>query len=64
VTRYTASDGSIWRIEFDPPPMPLRTCDWLWVSEDYDGPGDDRCGTAASYEDAVAEVEAWVEMQE
>ena len=42
-------------IEWNPKPIPNRKHDWDWVHEDYDGPGDKRCGTAASA--AVAKVE-------
>lgn len=45
-----------WTITFDPPPIPIRTLDWEWFHDDYDGPPDWRCGRAASVEDALAEI--------
>lgn len=52
-------------IEYRPPPIPLRDCDWEYVHQDYDGgpwdsygpPMDDRCGWAASLEDAKRAVD-------
>lgn len=26
----------LWRIYFDPPPIPVRDCDWHFVHDDYD----------------------------
>jgi len=46
-------------IEYDPPPIPDRNHDWRWAHEDYDGPGDRRCGTSASLEAARAEIDEW-----
>lgn len=37
-----------YRIYFDPPPIPIRSCDYHFVHEDYDGPEDSRCGSGAS----------------
>jgi len=37
-------------IEFRPKPIPIRSSDWDFVHEDYDGPGDPRCGCAESAE--------------
>lgn len=50
-----------WRICFDPPPIPVRTCDWQFYHEDFDGApdaGDNRCGSAASFADALNECDA------
>lgn len=46
-----------WTIRYDPPPIPTRNCDWAFVHDDYDGPGDSRCGHAASLEAAKAEID-------
>lgn len=35
-------------ISFEPPPIPVRSCDYQFVHNDYDGPEDRRCGHAAS----------------
>lgn len=50
-----------WRIYYDPPPIPLRTCDWRYVHKEYDGPEDRRIGAAASYEDAVERIRETME---
>jgi hypothetical protein len=26
-----------WRITYDPPPIPVRNCDWQFWHDDYDG---------------------------
>ena len=39
-------------IEYDPPPIGTRQFDYAFSHGDYDGPGDSRCGTAASFEQA------------
>ena len=44
-------------IEYDPPPIPVRIHDWSFVHEDYDGPEDGRCGTAATLWDAKREID-------
>ena len=61
-----------WWITYDPPPIPVRTCDWQYWHDDYDGapmygdegPADNRCGSAASEADARAEIDAWIEENE
>lgn len=48
-----------WRIEYRPPPIPIRTMDWQFWHDDYDGAPDGndlRCGVAASIEAAIAEI--------
>lgn len=49
------------RVWFEPPPIPVRDCDWHWTHVDYDGPEDGRCGHAASLEGARAEIDDWHE---
>lgn len=51
-------------IEYDPPPIGIRTCDYRFVHEDYDGTpdedggvGDRRCGAASSVEAAKREID-------
>lgn len=46
-----------YRIYFDPPPIPIRSCDWHFVHSDYDGPEDRRGGHAASEQDCRDEID-------
>jgi hypothetical protein len=54
-----------YHIRHDPPPIPIRTCDWQWYHEDYDPtplhsygpPSDDRSGASASLDDAKADID-------
>jgi hypothetical protein len=49
-----------WHIEFNPPPIPSRNCDWQFWHDDFDGAedsGDNRCGSAESLEAAKAEID-------
>ncbi len=49
-----------WQIQFDPPPIPIRSMDWHFVHLNYDGPEDSRCGHAESFQackDAIDERE-------
>lgn len=57
---YVASDGSLWHIMYDKPPVPTRNWDWAWTAYDYNGPDDDRHGDAASPEACVAAIEEYV----
>jgi hypothetical protein len=44
------------------PPGPTTALDWEYVADDYDGPGDPRCGLAGSEEEARERVdELWEE---
>lgn len=57
---YTASDGSLWHISADFPPIPWRGADWGWWHDDYDGAPDaydDRHGSAATKELAMRDIE-------
>ena len=38
-------------------PVPTNVFDWEFAHQDYDGPGDPRCGTAASYEEAILKIQ-------
>jgi hypothetical protein len=47
-------------IEFDPPPIPIRTCDYHYVHEDYDGAPDaidNRAGSSGSMTEAMMEID-------
>jgi hypothetical protein len=49
-----------WHIEHNPPPIPMRNCDWQFWHDDYDGApdaNDNRCGAAASLEEAKMEID-------
>ncbi len=51
-----------WHINYDPPPIPVRCCDWQFWHDDFDGSedsGDRRCGSAASLEAAKAEIDLY-----
>ena len=39
-------------IIYNPPPIAVRCFDYEFSHDDYDGPGDNRCGTADSYAQA------------
>ena len=52
---------AIW---YDPKPIPLRQFDWDWCHEDYDGPGDEREGHAATFEAAKAAIDEQIEQEE
>lgn len=38
---------------------PHHSVDWDWNHEDYDGPGDTRCGTAADRGGCIAAIHEW-----
>jgi hypothetical protein len=49
-----------WTIRFEPPPIPVRSCDWQFVHDDFDGApdgNDRRCGSAGSLAEAMAEID-------
>lgn len=51
-------------IEYNPPPIPARCCDWQFWHDDYDGAGDandNRCGSAGSLDDAKLEIDMILE---
>lgn len=50
-------------IVYDPPPIPIRSLDWEWASDEYDGPEDTgRTGRAASLDACRRGIdEAWEE---
>lgn len=58
--KYTATDGSLWHVEYNPPPVGSRRYDWEWIADDFGGPGDDAHGNEPTEEAAIAAVEAWV----
>lgn len=46
-----------YKISYDPPPVPTRAWDYQFAHVDYDGPGDCRCGTAPSLEEAKRQID-------
>lgn len=49
-----------WWIDYDPPPIPVRTCDWQFWHDDFDGApdaNDNRYGSAGSLDAAKAEID-------
>lgn len=38
---------------------PHPSVDWDWWHEDYDGPGDNRCGSAGTRDACIAEIHEW-----
>ena len=58
-----AMQSTIYRgyhIRFDPPPIPVRSCDWSWHHDDFDGApdgNDNRYGHSASLEEAKAAID-------
>lgn len=44
-------------ITYDPKPVPDRDFDFDWVHNNYDGPGDSRCGNAASLVEAKKQID-------
>lgn len=46
-----------YQISYNPKPIPDRNHDWEFIHQDYDGPPDNRCGTAASQEDAIHQID-------
>lgn len=48
-------------INYDPPPIPSRKHDWQFAHKDYNGPRDNRCGTAPSLEAAKTEIDQQID---
>ena len=49
-----------YEVQYNPPPIPRRNCDFQFVHEDYAGPGDPRCGCGPDLEtclDRIIEIE-------
>lgn len=58
-----------WQISYNPPPIPVRNCDWQYCHKDFDGAEDacdDRYGSSGSLMSAMIRIddledEAWDE---
>ena len=46
-----------WTIWYEPPPIPIRTMDWTYSHNDYDGPPDRRYGYASSVAECKADID-------
>jgi len=61
--RRAALYRGAWHIWFDPPPIPIRSMDWHFMHDDFDGADDsmdNRCGhapTAEACRAAIDEIE-------
>lgn len=54
-----------WYIQYNPPPIPTRACDWQFWHGDFDGApdaNDNRSGSAASLQDAKMEIDMLEDM--
>ena len=56
MTYQHAGRTGLWHIYCDPPPIPIRDYDWHFHHDAYDGPGDQRCGSAGSLEECLLEI--------
>lgn len=50
-----------YEIEYVAPPIGTRAFDWQFTAVSYDGPEDDRCGSAASLEEVKTRIDEWIE---
>jgi excisionase family DNA binding protein len=48
-------------ITHNPPPIPMRNCDYQFAHNEYDGPEDRRCGAAPSLDYAKAEIDEQID---
>jgi hypothetical protein len=51
-------------ISYDPPPIPIRSCDWQFSADGFDGApdsGDKRCGSAGSIKEAMEQIDSLLE---
>jgi hypothetical protein len=62
--KYDESDyqgkTGVWHLRMDPKPIPIRSFDWDFWHDDYDGPEDGRHGSKESREaciEAIKEIE-------
>lgn len=49
-----------WLIDYNPPPIPVRNCDWQFWHKDFDGAedaGDNRCGHSSTLIDCMNEID-------
>lgn len=60
MTRYTATNGTLWFIARRATPLPDRRWDWHFWADEYTGPGDRMQGSAADLAACQAEIEELV----
>ncbi len=53
-----------YNITYYRPPVPSRIHDFQYSHEDYDGPPDNRCGSAASFEEVKEKIDLIIEEEE
>ena len=54
--------GERWHIQYNPKLfLPTREHDYDWWHDNYDGPGDRRCGNAASREECLEQILDYLE---
>ena len=54
-------------IEYDPPPIPVRCCDWRFAADGFDGAPDSkdaRSGSAETLEDAKEQIDTLIDEEE
>lgn len=64
--RYEGATGTWW-ITYDPPPIPIRSHDYQFWHDDYDGApdsGDTRCGSAPSVGEARSMIREYEEQHD
>lgn len=60
---YIATDGSVWHLSCDCPPIPSREFDWSATHDDYDGAPDahdDRFVNGRDQHAVIVAVEQWI----
>ena len=63
----TAKEYRGYLIDYDPPPIPVRDCDWQYAHKDFDGAPDGcdhRCGFAPTYQACVEAIDDLIEDEE
>ena len=68
-TKYYMTEYKNYFIQYDPPPIPIRTCDWQFFAKDFDGgpwevggpPMDPRSGETSSLEKAKERIDELIE---
>lgn len=67
----TADTYRGWTIHYDPPPIPIRDCDWQATGPNYDASYEDGCwidngekASAATRELLIVEIDNWFEENE
>ena len=62
--RHISRAGNEYHIEYDPPPIPIRSFDFQWAAEDFDPTedgGDTRSGAEATRQACIDAIEEYEE---